>query len=344
MGLIVWVIQAVNYFDFVSEDGHGLKVYFLYSIFNFPKILNRILPFMYFISLFYVLIKYENNNELYIFWINGITKLQFTNVIIFFSIIMMILQIILSSYISPYSQLKARTYLKNSNSDFFNSLIKEDKFTVVGEGLTIYINKINEDKTYNELFIEDQRNSSHKMIYAKKGILINNEHVKLFKLYEGRVINKINSKINTFNFNQIDFSLNNLISKTITVPKIQEIDLVELLGCLNILNVQNTSIIKCDENLKKNIKQELLKRYFKPFYIPLITILCSFLIIHSKNKINYKKNINTIFISIFLIIIISEASLRYSSISNYLTLSYGLLPLAIFLISYSIFIKNSKNV
>jgi lipopolysaccharide export system permease protein len=32
MSLIVWTIQAVNYFDFVTEDGHGLKVYFMYTL------------------------------------------------------------------------------------------------------------------------------------------------------------------------------------------------------------------------------------------------------------------------------------------------------------------------
>ena len=37
MGLIVWTLQAVNYFDYVTQDGHGLKVYFLYTIYNFPK-------------------------------------------------------------------------------------------------------------------------------------------------------------------------------------------------------------------------------------------------------------------------------------------------------------------
>ena len=52
MSLIVWTLQAVSYFDFVSQDGHGLKVYFLYTVLNFPKIVNRILPFIYFISLF----------------------------------------------------------------------------------------------------------------------------------------------------------------------------------------------------------------------------------------------------------------------------------------------------
>ena len=31
-GLIVWVIQAVNFLDFVTEDGHGFKIYFLYTL------------------------------------------------------------------------------------------------------------------------------------------------------------------------------------------------------------------------------------------------------------------------------------------------------------------------
>ena len=56
MGLIVWTIQAVNYFDYVTEDGHGLKIYFYYSLLNFPKIIHRILPFIFFVSIFYTLI------------------------------------------------------------------------------------------------------------------------------------------------------------------------------------------------------------------------------------------------------------------------------------------------
>ena len=29
MGITVWTLQAVNYFDFVTQDGHGLEIYFL---------------------------------------------------------------------------------------------------------------------------------------------------------------------------------------------------------------------------------------------------------------------------------------------------------------------------
>ena len=38
IGLIVWVVQAVNFLDFVSEDGHSFKVYFFYTLLNLPKI------------------------------------------------------------------------------------------------------------------------------------------------------------------------------------------------------------------------------------------------------------------------------------------------------------------
>ena len=119
ISVIVWTIQAVNYFDFVTEDGHGLKIYFLYTIYSFPKIVVRLLPFVFFVSLFYVLIIYERKNELSLFWINGVNKLKFLNKIIIFSFALTLIQIILASYLSPSSQFKARSFLKNSDVDFF---------------------------------------------------------------------------------------------------------------------------------------------------------------------------------------------------------------------------------
>ena len=176
MGLIVWTIQAVNYFDYVVEDGHGLNVYFFYTIFSLPKLIHRILPFIFFISLFYIILAYEVKNELSIIWINGVSKIKIANNIIFLSLFLMIIQIIFGSYISPLTQNKAREFLKESNVSFFSSLIKEKKFTNVSSGLTIFVNKIESDGTYNEIFLDDQTQGS-KTIYAKKGYLIYNNNI-----------------------------------------------------------------------------------------------------------------------------------------------------------------------
>ena len=76
---IIWIIQAVNLLDLVSDDGHGLKVYFYYISLSLPKIFSKIIIFVYFISIFYMINKYNNSNELIVFWNNGIKKIHFIN-------------------------------------------------------------------------------------------------------------------------------------------------------------------------------------------------------------------------------------------------------------------------
>ena len=344
MGLIVWIIQAVNYFDYVTEDGHGLKVYFFYSILNFPKIIHRILPFIFFISLFYTIISYEIKNEISIFWLNGVSKINFANRLLLFSIILMLFQIILGSHISPSSKLEARNFLKNSNVDFFTSLMKEGKFINITKGLTIFINKKMDDGTLLDIFLEESKGNTSKMIFAKKGIIVDDSSQKTLKLFNGRVINNQNSKINLFDFDQINFSLSNLSSNTITTPKIQELNIIALLSCYFDIKNNGYKDLICEKKLNKEIKQELFKRLHKPIYIPLITLLSCFLLLYSKNNKNFKTKINFIFLIIFFVLIYSEVSVRYSVISTNLTIIYLFIPFFIFFLVYLFFYKITKNV
>ena len=153
LGLIVWTLQAVNYLDFVTQDGHGLKTYFLYSLFNFPKIIHRLVPFVFFISLFLILTNYESKNELLIFWTHGITKIRFANKILYLSLVLFLIQVFLGSFVSPLSQLKSRMLLKESDLNLFSSLVKEGKFINAVSGLTIFIDKKNNDGTFENIFI-----------------------------------------------------------------------------------------------------------------------------------------------------------------------------------------------
>ena len=344
LGLIVWTLQAINYFDLVAEDGHGIKLYFIYSILNFPKIIHKIVPFVFFISIFYILISYEAKNELNIFWINGINKVEFLNKIIFLSIILMLFQILNGSFFSPMSQLKARNLLKNSEIDFFTSLIKEGKFINVVQGLTIFINNKNEDGSYSEIYLDDSTKESPQMIYAKDGMLIDNKNQKTFKLYDGKVINYENSKINVFEFEQINFNLKDFISNSTTAPKIQEINTFDLISCFSKDRQVQRELFRCDKNFLNDIKQELLKRLYKPIYIPLIAIVTCFVIISSRNKMNYIKIRNLIFMFAILVIIFSETSLRYSITSNLSFSFYLLAPWLMMISIYSLFLKSAKNV
>ena len=93
LSLITWIIQSVNYLDLISNDGHGFKVYFAFVALNFPKIFSKVIIFSYFISLFYIIQKYQFSNEILIFWTNGISKIKLINFIIKISIIFTIIQL-----------------------------------------------------------------------------------------------------------------------------------------------------------------------------------------------------------------------------------------------------------
>ena len=75
VSFIITIIQSVNNLDLVLEDGHSFLIYFYYTLLLYPKIIGKILPLIFFTSLFYTFNKYENTNS------NVLYKIRF-NIIV----------------------------------------------------------------------------------------------------------------------------------------------------------------------------------------------------------------------------------------------------------------------
>jgi lipopolysaccharide export system permease protein len=203
---IIWVLQAVNYLDFVIEDGHGFFVYFKFTLLSFPKILSRIYPFAVFLSFSYILLKYEDKNELIIFWNFGVKKIHFINFFIKVSLFFVILSLLLNALIAPMAQNKARSYIRSSNLDFFESVLKPKKFVDVVQNLTIYYEKKNENGELENMFLNDKSSSNEsQMTIAKTGKFEMRGDKKILVLYDGKTINNVNKKTSEFNFSKTDF-------------------------------------------------------------------------------------------------------------------------------------------
>ena len=338
IALIIWIIQAVNYLDFVSEDGHNFKVYFLYTILILPKIFSRILPFMFFISIFYILIKYEEKNQLLIFWSNGIDKKKFLNIILKYSLLFFLIQIFLTALVVPETQNKARSYIRSSNIDFFPSLIKEKKFIDTVENLTIFTNSKDADGTLRNIILKDNlKNASSQIIVAKKGKIIQSNNNKFLVLNNGKIIN-ISAKGRTtiFDFKKTEFDLNKFSTKSTTFPKIQEQSTLKLFNCAQSLLNENIKFLYsenmiCKKSYLKNIKQELLKRIYLPFYLPLLALIACFLVLKSKNNHEYSNFKFKLFIIGIIFLIISEVSIRYAGLSDKNNLIFIITPIILFI-------------
>ena len=343
--LIVWVIQAVNYLEFVTEDGHSFKIYFLYTIYSLPKIFSKLLPFMFFFSIFFTLIKYEEQNQTLIFWTNGINKLTFLNVIISYSFLFLILNSFFSLYVVPISQDKARSFIRSSNIDYLPLLVKPKKFIDTVERLTIYSDKKNKNTLENIIIKDSFSRSKSKIIFAKKGYFSENGGNNYLVLTNGKILNINEGKTNSFDFNETLINLSKYTSKTTTTPKIQEVNSRNLFKCLlkkeeQIYDNVNSDF-KCRNKLsfRNKISQELLSRIFKPFYIPLLSLIAGYLLIKSKNSQNFTNYKFKIFTTGVIAISVSEISTRFYSSNVNESILLIMIPFVLFFLFYIFFMK-----
>ena len=344
--LIVWVIQAVNFLDIVSEDGHSLKIYFSYTILNLPRIFSKVLIFIFFISAFYIINKYEENNEILVFWTNGIKKINFINFIFKLSFFFVFLQLILSILIVPYTQNLSRTYLKDSNIDFLPTLISEKKFINIFNNLTIFVEKYNKDGNIEKIFINEKINDENsKIIIAENAKIIKlNEKYKI-KLLNGGITNINDKNIYNINFKETEYDLSKFTTKSITHPKIQEISTLNLINCYK--NYKPNKIYEindiCRNRDLKSISEEMFKRFIIPFYIIILSLISSSLIIKPKKNFLLKYYKFIIFILGFLVTVISQISFKFISQSKNLDLIVISTPLFLIFFYYSFLILKTKS-
>ena len=343
--VIIWVFQAVNYLDIMIEDGRDYIVYIKFSLLNFPKILTRLMPFVLFFSLFYITTKYENNNQLIIFWNFGVHKIELTNFIIKVSFILMIIQIFLLSIIVPKSQDLARNYIRNSNVNFFENFIKPQKFNDTIRGVTIYTEKKDENGNLFNLYLKkEDNNNQFQITYAKKGVFKEFNKTPVLVLYDGETIKGSDEGITNFKFSKSDFPLNNFETNTTTYIKTQELSTIKLFSCINSIYLSklkkpDTTIENCTIQNSKKILEEFYKRIFIPFYIPLLVLITFLLMLSSKENSNYNKLKIFTFLFGFFFIIFSETTVKFISNKFYENIYIAIIPFLIFLLLYSLLFK-----
>jgi len=344
---IIWVLQAVNYLDFVIEDGHGFFVYFNFTLLSFPKILSRIYPFAVFLSFSYILLKYEDKNELIIFWNNGIKKIHFINFFIKVSLFFVILSLLLNALIVPTAQDKARSFIRSSNLDFFESALKPKKFVDVVQNLTIYYEKKNENGELENMFLNDKSspNESQTTI-AKTGIFEMRGDEKILVLYNGKTINNVNRKTSEFYFSKTDFNISNFSTQTVTHQKTQETPTKELVLCLLIINnlkkdIDNKirlELSNCTLMNIVNIYKEIYSRLIKPIYIIFLVAISLLLILKSKSDPAFKTQKFRIYSLGFLSIVFLESSSKFISPDLIHNLFLSVLPFILILMIYFYFL------
>ena len=336
---IVWVIQAVNLLDIISEQGHGVKVYFVYTLLNVPKIFSKLLIFIYFITLFIILGKYVDNNEILVFWTNGIKKIVFINFIGKLSILFLIIQLILNLYIVPLTQNLKQDYLRNSSLNLFPKLIQDKKFTNISKKMTIFVEENKKNGLLKGIYIKEELdNNESKIVIAKNGKLVKTNNGYTFKLLNGKITNIDQRGSINLNFKETTYELSKLKTNIRQENKLNETKSSILISCLDkFFKVRKESIIRCSKENSFSIDEiyeEIFQRTINPLYIVILSLLSSLLVIKPKIDFIYNNLKIILFGFGFLIIIFSQLSYKFIFFKFEIEMIFLVLPIVLIFFFY----------
>ena len=271
-------------------------------------------------------------------------KIDVVNLFLFSSILVLVVYISLSAFITPFALNKSRQLLSNDKLNSFLPTIKRQQFSDSFKGFTFIVEK----KINNELqniFLHDKGNNLRNLssnasdtfettIISENGIIDEKKMI----LFNGQIISsKKNSENEVVKFEQLNIDLSNLVTTTIKVPKIQEISTIRLFSCF-IKKFSEDKI--CSVEFKKEILPTLNRRLVIPFYIPVISLICSLLLIKSERKYFHKISI---FLYSFTLLIFTELAVRYSGINRSVMIAFILIPFTLLILIYFFLYINLKE-
>ncbi len=346
LSIIALTVRAVSFLDLIVENGYPIASYFKYSFLNLFGIIPKFIPLSFTLALSIFILKHIKDSELLILWTSGIKKIEIVNLFFFISILILIFYLILTTLLTPYALNKSRQILGQENSNSFLPTVRSQQFSDSFKGFTFIVEK----KLNNELqniFLYDKGNNLKNLssnsskikdttILAQTGLI---EKKKLF-LFNGQIITskeKI-SKNEIIKFEQLIIDLSNLNSTTIKKPKLQETSSLKLINCFTRQNFNNKF---CNSDYKQEILATLNRRLVMPFYIPVLSLICSMLLI--KTEKFYLNKISIFFYS-FTLLIFTELAVRYTGINNIMKYLFIIIPISLFVLTYLFLIfKFSKE-
>ncbi len=327
--IIAWTVRAVNFLDLIVENGYPLITYFKYSFLNIFGIVPKFIPLSFLLALIIFILKQIQENELVILWTSGVKKIQLVNLFLFFSIFITLFYIILSSFITPLALNKSRQLLSSEDLTSFLPTIKVQQFSDSFRGVTFIVDEKKSNEIKN-IFLQDNanilKNLSSNNIRNKSNTIIAGSGLvedKKLVLFNGQIIssNKNNTENDIIKFQQLNIDLNNFNNTTIKTPKIQETSTFELLSCLNTKYFNNSN---CNVNFNQEILPTLNRRIGLAFYIPLISLIASILLVKPKKNIFFNKI--SVFIYCFLILLYAELIIRYTGINKFTANLFWITP------------------
>lgn len=211
---IVWTTQALANVNLVTDSGQSVLAFAKLATLILPSVIPIILPFALVIGVTQTLTTMNTDSELTVLNAAGSSRMAIIRPVIYLAAALSVLSFAVDNFVEPYSRVSVRKMLATANADLLSSVVQENSFRKVADGLYVQVGARRSGGVLQGIFVADSRNPAFKLVYyAREGAV--DEKSSALVMKDGEVQRKLpDGSVSIIKFDSYAFDLADMTKTT----------------------------------------------------------------------------------------------------------------------------------
>ena len=145
--------QSLDQLQVIVERGQSVWVMIKLTLLALPQLLSVILPIGLFVGALIALTRLQREQELTAAFAGGMTRWQLISPAARIAVLVALVTLLVNVFLLPWAQRQARTEAFAVRSDLAALLVEEGRFVQGPDGLTVYVQQIEQNGLLKNLFV-----------------------------------------------------------------------------------------------------------------------------------------------------------------------------------------------
>lgn len=167
---IALLSQSLTQFDLVVERGQNAWTFIKITLLSMPQLAGLIFPIALFVGTLVALTRMQGEHEFTAAYASGMSLMRVAYPILRIAIYFTLISLMVNLFIQPLTNRAMRQALFDVKNDLISSLVREGDFSTSESGLTIYVQKIDQNGLLRQIFIRtDEPDGKDQTFAAREG-------------------------------------------------------------------------------------------------------------------------------------------------------------------------------
>ncbi|MBY8975657.1 LPS export ABC transporter permease LptF [Rhodobacteraceae bacterium NNCM2] len=183
---VIWLALSLRIIDTVVASGQSAMLFLEFVALLIPKVLVIVLPVSAFAGTLYAINRLHSESEVQVMFASGISGQRLMRPVLYFSILVMIAVLALTTTIAPIAQRTMLDRINEIRGDVAAAFLKPGTFMTPEPGLTVYLRAMAQPGEMLGVFVHDERDLDNVVTYsAERAFLINDPENARLVMFDG---------------------------------------------------------------------------------------------------------------------------------------------------------------